>query len=87
MGEIGPDSDMRDDSASDDRERVSQRDVDLGGRDRLMLGRMAAASGHAGAAEAFLAGALGSEDQAVAGEAEAARGVAAAARARRRRRS
>jgi hypothetical protein len=73
-------------AAADARERVSERDVDLGGRDRLAMGRAAAASGDAGAAEAFLAGALGSEDPAVAGEAAAALGEAAAARARRRRR-
>jgi len=47
----------------------TQRDVDLAGRDLIALGRMAAAGGDAGAARAFLAGAVGSEDSAVAGEA------------------
>ena len=63
--------------------RTSHRDVDLGGRDRLAAGRAAAASGDPGAAEALLAGVMGSHDPAVAGEAAAALGEAAALRARK----
>jgi hypothetical protein len=63
--------------------RLSQRDVDLSGRDRVAMAR-AALPGDPDAAAALAAGALGSGDPAVAGEAAAVLGQAASARARRR---
>ena len=72
--------------AEAEHRRLSQRDVDLGGRDRVAMAR-AALAGDPDAAAALAAGAIGSGDPAVAGEAAAVLGQAASARARRRQRS
>jgi hypothetical protein len=70
--------------ADAEHRRLSQRDVDLSGRDRVAMAR-AALAGDPHAAAALAAGALGSADPAVAAEAAAVLGQAESARTRRRR--
>ncbi len=73
-------------SADDEPPKVDEttrRDVSPSGRDLLAAGR-GAVRGDVGAARAFLAGALGSDDPAVRGEAVLALGEAEAAAAGRR---